>query len=57
MSPGIQTIQKGDYCLNYTKVMTSIFSETTDTLTKQQQFIICHVELNVYKNLLGVLIL
>ena len=53
MGRGIQTIPKGAYCLNYTKVKTSIFTGTTDPITKQQQCIISHVELNVYKNSLG----
>ena len=56
MSRGIQTIRKGAYRLNYTKVKTSIFTGTTDPIIKQQQFITSHVELNVYKNLSGALI-
>ena len=56
MSRGIQTIPKGTYFLNYTKVMISIFTGTTDPTTKEQQLIISHVELNVYNKLSGVLI-
>ena len=47
-------MRKGDYGLNYTKAKTYIFTGTTDTITKQQQFIIAHAELNVHKNLSGV---
>ena len=56
MNRGRQTIPKGAYSLNYTKVKTRIFTGTTDPIIKQQQFIISHVELNVYKNVSGVLI-
>ena len=56
MSRSIQAIPKGAYSLNYTKVKTLIFTGTADSIIKQQQFIISHVELNVYKNLSGALI-
>ena len=52
----MQTMPKGAYCLNYTKVKTPIFTATKYNITKQQQFIISQVELNVHKNLSGVLI-
>ena len=53
MGRDIQTITKGAYCLNHTKANTSIFTGARDAITKQQQLIISHVELNVYKNSSG----
>ena len=48
MGRGIETIAKGAYCLNHTKAKTFIFTGTRDAITKQQKFVISHVELNVY---------
>ena len=53
ISQGIQTIPKEADLSNYTKVKTSIPTGTRDAITKQQQCIISHVELNVYNNLSG----
>ena len=42
----IQTTQKGAYCLNYSKLKTSIFTGSRDAITKQQ-CIIFHLALIV----------
>ena len=43
---GIQTIQKRAYCLNYSKLKTSLFTGSRDAIAKQQR-IIFHFALNV----------